>query len=221
MGWIEFSAAFAAFFLSHSVPLRPPLRPWLQARLGRGGFTLGYSALSLCVLGWVIGAAGRAPHLPLWSWAPWQAHVPQAVMGLVCLILGLSLGRPNPFSFGGLRNERFDPMRPGLLRWTRHPLLLALGLWAGAHVVPNGDLAHVLLFGSFAGFALLGMRLIDRRKRREMGARADRLTAAVRDAPFRAWPVSGETLLRILGSGALYAALLWLHPLLFGVNPWP
>ena len=36
-------------------------------------------------------------------------------------------------------------------------------------LVPNGDLAHVILFGTFAGFALLGQRLIDRRKRREMG----------------------------------------------------
>lgn len=47
--------------------------------------------------------------------------------------------------------------------------LWALSLWALAHVVPNGDLAHVILFGNFAAFALLGQRLVDRRRQRDMG----------------------------------------------------
>lgn len=69
MGWLEFGAAFAAFFLTHSAPLRPPLRPWLQARFGRHGFTFAYSALSLTALTWLIGAATRAPYVQLWPWA--------------------------------------------------------------------------------------------------------------------------------------------------------
>ena len=222
MAWSEFVAAYAVFFLSHAVPVRPPVRPWLDARLGRRGFTLAYSALSLAVLGWLIGAAGRAPYLPLWDWAPWQAHVPLAVMVPVCLILGLSIARPNPFSFGGARNDRFDPTRPGIVRWTRHPLLVALALWAGAHIVPNGDLAHVTLFGTFAGFALLGQSLIDRRKQREMRdswialqistSAARRPTAAdiARDAPAR-----------IVIGVILYGALIVMHPLMFGVSPLP
>ena len=113
MGCFEFSLAYVVFFLSHSLPVRPPLRPWLQARLGVSGFTLAYSALSLAALAWLIVAAGRAPHVTLWDWAPWQVHVPLTVMGPVCLILALSIGRPNPFSFGGARNDRFDPARPG------------------------------------------------------------------------------------------------------------
>jgi len=218
MGWAEFVAAYGMFFLSHSVPVRPPVRGWLQARLGPSGFTLAYSVLSLAALAWLIGAAGRAPHVVLWHWAPWQAHVPIAVMGPVCLILALSLARPNPFSFGGARNHLFDPARPGIVRWSRHPLLLALALWAGAHAVPNGDLAHVILFGTFAGFALVGGRLIDRRKRREMGEAWQRLQAAVAAAPRlpRRAPLA-----RILAGGALYAALIWLHPLVFGVSPLP
>ena len=116
------------------------------------GFTLAYSALSLAVLTWVIGAAGRAPYVPLWQWAPWQNHVVLVVMALVCLLLALSIGRPNPFSFGGARNQDFDPHVPGIIRLHRHPLLLALGLWAFAHTLPNGDLAHVILFGVFGVF---------------------------------------------------------------------
>jgi uncharacterized membrane protein len=218
MGWGEYAAAVVVFFLTHSAPVRPPLRPWLVARLGAAGFGLAYSALSLGVLAWLIGAAGRAPYVPLWPWAPWQNHLALAVMLPVCLILALAVARPNPFSFGGARNDRFDPARPGILRATRHPLLLALALWAAAHLVANGDLAHALLFGIFAAFAGLGMRLVDRRRRREMGARWDRLDAARRAArpvPMT-WPGAAA---RVAAGSALYAALLWLHLWLFGVSP--
>lgn len=221
MGWSEFALAYAMFFVSHSLPVRPPLRPWLQARLGAFGFTLAYSILSLAVLAWLIAAAGRAPHVTLWNWAPWQAYVPLIVMGPVCAILALSIGHPNPFSFGGARNHLFDPARPGIMRWWRHPLLAALSLWAAAHLLPNGNLAHVILFGTFAAFALLGGRLIDRRKRREMGPEWQRVRDRVAEAPLLLASPSAGTLLRLAAGVALYGTLLWAHPFLFGVSPLP
>lgn len=136
----------------------------------------------------------------------------------VCLILALATARPNPFSFGRAQNGHFDPARPGLVRLTRYPLLLALALWAGTHLLANGDLAHAILFGTFAGFALLGMRLIDRRRQRQMGTAWDRLDATRRQTLLlpMSWPEVAPRL--VLGAG-LYAGLLWLHPWLFGVNP--
>jgi uncharacterized membrane protein len=218
--WGEFAAAFAAFLLTHSLPIRPPLRPLLVRWLGPRGFTAVYSLLSLAVLTWLIAAAARTPHIPLWYWAPWQNHVTLVLMLVVCLILGLSIGRPNPLSFGGAGDDRFDPDDPGIVRLMRHPLLLALALWAAAHLVPNGDLAHVLLFGSFAGFALIGGRLVDRRKQREMGARWQELRDQVSARPMISRPVSWPQVLLRLGAGlVLYAALLLAHPWLFGVNP--
>lgn len=221
MGWGEFAAAYIAFFLSHALPIRPPIRPWLEARLGRSGFTLAYSVLSIAILGWLIGAAGRAPYVSLWLSASWQNHVPVVVMVPVCLIIALSVARPNPFSFGGARNDNFDPAHPGILRLTRHPLLLALALWAAAHLVPNGDLAHVILFGTFAVFALLGGHLIDRRKLREMGPDWQRLRKAVSQAPLFPRSVSGDVALRLAAGMLLYLGLLWLHPVAFGVSPLP
>lgn len=218
MGWTEFIAAFGVFFLSHSIPVRPKVKAWLVSQLGQGGFTLGYSILSLAVLAWVIGAAGRAPFVPLWGWAAWQAHVTLSLMLVVCVILGLAIGRPNPFSFGGADNARFDPARPGIVRLTRHPMLLALALWAIGHLVPNGDLAHVILFGSFGVFALIGGALIDRRKRRQMGeawARLDAARRAAGPAPH-GW---GAAVLRAVLGLLLYALLLAAHPYLFGVAP--
>lgn len=218
MGWAEFSAAFGAFFLSHSIPVRPRVKTWLSARLGRRGFTLGYSLLSLAMLAWVIGAAGRAPFVPLWDWAAWQGQVTLSLMLAVCMILALAIGRPNPFSFGGAGNAGFDPHRPGIVRVTRHPLLLALTLWSVGHVLPNGDLAHVILFGIFAGFALVGGTVIDRRKRRAMAAEWARLDRARRQM----WPRPhnlGRAVVRAALGLLLYALLLWAHPYLFGVAP--
>lgn len=218
MGWNEFAFAFAAFFLTHSIPIRPPLRPWAVARLGHAGFGIAYSALSLAVLAWLIAAAGRAPYVPLWDWAPWQNHVVLAVMLPVCVILSLAIARPNPFSFGGAHNDRFDPARPGIVRLTRHPLLLALGIWSAAHILPNGDLAHVILFGTFAGFAMLGGRLVDRRRQREMGQRWHDLRAALSECPA-SLSLTTDTLLRLAAGLMLYAGLIWLHPLVIGVDP--
>ena len=218
MGWNEFAFAFAAFFLTHSIPIRPPLRPWAVARLGHAGFGIAYSALSLGVLAWLIAAAGRAPYVPLWDWAPWQNHVVLAVMLPVCVILSLAIARPNPFSFGGAQNDRFDPARPGIVRLTRHPLLLALGIWSAAHILPNGDLAHVILFGTFAGFAMLGGRLVDRRRQREMGQRWHDLRAALSECPA-SLSLTADTLLRLAAGLMLYAGLIWLHPLVIGVDP--
>ena len=66
--WGEFLAAFAVFFLSHSIPVRPKVKSRIVAKIGALGFTLLYSALSIAVLTWIISAAGRAPFIEIWAW---------------------------------------------------------------------------------------------------------------------------------------------------------
>ncbi len=223
MGWIAFAGVFGAFLLTHSLPVRPAVKSRLVGVLGARGFTLAYSALSLVMMTWLIVAADRAPFVFLWEPAPWQRDAALVGMLIVCLLLALSIGRPNPFSFGGLGNDQFDPARPGVIRWTRHPLLVSLALWAALHLPPNGDLAHVLMFGMFAGFALLGMGIIDRRKRRLLGeARWSALRDAVAAGPLLPRPESWSTtaLRAAVGIGA-FVLLLMLHPVAFGVSPLP
>lgn len=205
-GWGEYAAAWAVFLLSHAVPVRPPVKPWIVRRLGAAGFGLVYSVLSVGVLVWLIGAADRAPYLEVWPRAAWQNHVTLTAMALVCLMLALGVGRPNPFSFGGWHNNWFDPACPGLIGLVRHPVLAAILLWSLGHLAPNGDLAHVLMFGGFAGFAVLGMVMIDRRKQREMGLDAwhNRLPArTLRGA---------ANLGRWLAAGLVLLVLISLHP---------
>lgn len=219
MSWTAFAAVFVAFFLTHSIPLRPGIKPRLVGLLGARAFSLCYSALSLGMLALLIAAAGHAPHMQLWPQTMWQRHAVLLGMLVVCLIVALALGRPNPFSFGGARNDQFDPARPGVVGWMRHPVLLALALWAGLHLLPNGDLAHVILFGVLGGFALAGRALIDRRKKRDLGqAQWSALWSATRHAPRWQRPVSWPGLiLRLALGGVVFAALLWLHPHVIGV----
>lgn len=209
-GWGEYMLAWAAFPICHALPVRPPVRSWFVARIGSCGFAVAYSALSVLLLVWLIGAADRAPFMEVWPRLSWQSWITQGSMLAACAVLTLAAFRPNPLSFGGWQNNRFDPARPGIVGWMRHPVLAALALWSAGHLAPNGDLAHVLLFGGFAGFALLGMAMIDRRRRRALGTREwARLTAGAGHLPRHAgW--------RMTAAVALWSALAALHPVVIG-----
>ncbi|OBY28330.1 NnrU family protein [Leisingera sp. JC1] len=219
MAWFEFTAALMLFLASHAIPVRPPVRPWLVSRLGLRGYIIAYSLLSLMILAWLVVAAARAPFvgvLPYWEGFRW---VPLLVMPLACLLAVGGMMRQNPFSFGGLGLRAFDPADPGILAVSRHPLLAAMALWAGAHLLANGDLAHVILFGLFAGFAWIGMALIDKRKQRQMGQgewrRLSRNTARLKLLRLR--PMASETGL----AAAVFLALLVLHAPIIGYSPLP
>lgn len=224
-GWGEFVLAYAAFLLSHVIPTRPAIRDPAAAVLGQRGFTLAYSLLSVVLLTWLIVAAGRAPYVGLWDHAVWQRWVVNLAMPVALALVVFGLGAPNPLSFGG-RAAGFDPDRPGVAGVARHPLLWALLLWASAHMIANGDLAHVLLFGGFALFSAMGMRMIDRRKRRRMPDWAQ-LAARTSAFPFAAlmtgrWrPRGGPSVWRLAVWLAVWLALLWLHLPVIGADPLP
>jgi uncharacterized membrane protein len=87
----------------------------------------------------------------------------------------------------------------------KHPLLLATLLWAVAHLLTNGSVADVLLFGTFLVWSV-----------------AVRLSLAHRPArPIKTLPASAANdAIAVVGGLALYALLvLWLHARLFGVAP--
>lgn len=227
-GWGEFLSALAIFFVSHMIFARPATRAASVAALGERGFLIAYSVLSTVLFGWTIVAAGRAPYVEIWAPAPWQAWAPFLLMPLATLLACLGVGAPNPLSFGGAHPERFEPDRPGVAGIARHPILWAMALWAGAHLVPNGDLAHLVLFGGSLAFALAGMRAHDARMRRRLGAAEwRRLARLASTVPFQAWldgrrPPYGPTPWRRLALAALiHAALLAAHPSVIGVSPWP
>ncbi|MGJ8597705.1 NnrU family protein [Sulfitobacter sp.] len=71
-----------------------------------------------------------------------------------------------------IHTQQFKPsllfkLPPILLR---APLLATLTLSAGLHLLPNRDLAHVIMFSTFLGFAILGRKVIDLRTQSLMGS---------------------------------------------------
>ncbi|WP_374655579.1 NnrU family protein [Dongia sp.] len=222
--WSEFAAALGVFFCSHAIAASRRLRGLAIGMVGQPVYQAVYSLLSLALLYWLIVAARRAPYVALWDAAGWQYLVPLAAMPIVCVLVACGIKVANPFSLGG-HADGFAPAAPGIAGVTRHPLLWALALWSMAHIVPNGDLAHVLLFGLFAVYAALGALMLDVRRRRVMGeAQWGALSAQTSWFPGTAL-IAGRwrprwhelPLCRILLGLALYAILLLLHETITGI----
>lgn len=215
------AAALAAFVLAHSLTNIRPLRHWATRQLGHHGFYTVYSVLSASLLVWVIAAALAAPTVVIWEQAAWMRWVPSLAMPVACQLIAAGLSSPNPFSLG-LGGEGFDPTRPGIVRLTRHPVIWGLGLWSGAHILPNGHLAGLVLFVPLLVLSLLGPRILDAKRRQSLGWENWQTLADAVAGPV-AWGrmVAEIGPWRILGGLALVPALMALHPLVIGLSPVP
>ena len=221
--WVPFAAALAAFLGSHAIPARPPVRQRLVATLGKPAYLALYSAISILLLACLIQTAGSAPFVELWPFEPWQRHLPALFVPLGFALATVGLFSPNPLSLSASRRS-FDPARPGILALTRHPVLLGFAFWAGAHLVPNGDLAHVLLFGTFLALAVGGMWILDKRARRRLGeGEWGRLAGRYR---WLSWPgrtpwIEARLLALGLTGIALAALAARFHEFIAGVPAFP
>jgi uncharacterized membrane protein len=211
--------AISVFIAAHVVPALPGVRPRLIGWLGRRVYLAVYSVVSLVLFAWVIEAAVTAETVELWAPAPWQAIVPLVATPIAAVLLAAGLASPNPLSITLRKGDE-----PGAVtRITRHPVPWAFLLWAASHIPPNGTLTALLFFGTMGAFALLGMKLIDRKAIKAYGrVRWDGLASRAPLLPS----VSGA---REAAPGLLWPGLLglavWLwflldgHQRLIGLDP--
>ena len=225
MAWLEFILAMLAFLASHRIPASKALKARLEAILGHRSYIIAFSLFSTALLVWLVSAANRAPFVPLWDQQLWHRWLLNGVMPVAIALTAYGVAAPNPFAFEG-RSTGFDPGRPGITGITRQPLLWALALWSGAHLLANGDVAHVILFGMFLLFSIVGMRIVETRKRAAMGAAEwARVTAHTSLLPFAALvtgrfrPKGPPGLVRGLVALACWAIVWHLHAPVIGV--WP
>jgi len=99
------------------------------------------AALILMVVGFI-----RAETIPVYAPLPGMGHVNNLLMVVAIFAMGIGPA-------GGRLNARF-----------RHPMLFGVILWGVAHLLVNGDLASILLFGSMILWALLEIRLINQQE---------------------------------------------------------
>jgi uncharacterized membrane protein len=116
------------------------LAPGLRDRLGRGGVA---GLLALSVLLMILGY--RMADGPFW----WSVSAPLKGVNNLLVLAAFYL-----FAASGMKTR--------ISARIRHPQLLGLGLWALAHLLVNGDLPGVILFGGLLLWALVEMAVISR-----------------------------------------------------------
>ena len=173
----------ALFIGVHLVPSASSLRSRLRGRVGAKAYSGLFALVSLIGFVLLVVGMGRAPFVPLWDPPAWAHRV--AVLGMpVALILFIAAFMPT-----------------NLKRFTRHPMLWGVTIWAAVHLLTNGDLASLILFGSFGMFSLFDMWSANRRGA-ELSSRV---------VPY--W----RDVVAVVGGGIVYVALLQGHAWLFGV----
>lgn len=154
------------FFAIHAVPTSPQMRDGLVERFGATGYKIAFSVISLAgfaliVIGYHKLQLNPGKNIVLFDPPEWTRHIAFALMLPAMIFLVAS-------------------QVPSRIRTAvKHPLLLATKLWALAHLLVNGDLASLLLFGSFLGFAIYDR--ISVKKRASLGPLGAREGAPIND----------------------------------------
>jgi uncharacterized membrane protein len=183
-------AGLVMFLGVHSIAMvAPRLRDSWRAALGEGLWKGIYSVLSLAgfvLICWGFSQARQAPTV-LYTSPAWLRYVAAVLMLPVFPLF-------------------FASMLPGRIRAVmKHPLLAGVKIWALMHLLANGMLADVLLFGSFLVWAVVDRISFKRRP-----------PQPIEIAPDRPWNDAAALILGL----AMYALfVVWAHRWLFGVTP--
>ena len=180
------------FFAIHLVPTQPELRDGLVRRFGEAPYKLVFALVSFAGLAIIVYGVHKLQVMPgknpvIWSPPAWTRHVTFTLM-LPVFVLLIAAYVPSR-----IRNA------------VRHPMLAAIKIWALAHLIANGDLGGIILFGSFLAWAVF-----------------DRISVKRRAAPGPlgvAQPASIVNDVAVVAVGlALYGAMLkWGHAYLIGI----
>lgn len=180
---------------------------------------LGIHSVSIFAPAWRSGMVARIGE------KPWKGIYSIASgVGLVLLIVGYGMARRSPVVLytppAALRHLAllvmvpvfpllFAAYLPGRIKTAaKHPFLLAVKFWAAAHLLANGTLADVLLFGGFLVWAVADRISVKRRTPAE--------AHAVPGAP----PRPMNDVIAVVGGLLVYALfVLWVHRWMVGVSP--
>lgn len=207
----------AIFFVGlHILVSGTSRRDVLIERFGPLAFRAGFGALSLLGLVWMSYAWRNAPYIETWGQLTAIKPLVAILMLPAFVLMVCGLTSPNPTAVTGERLLEGDPEVRGILRVTRHPFLWGVGLWAMLHVLVNGDVAALILFGSLWVLVAFGTRSIDAKRQRQFGEHWERFAAKTSALPFQAMfdgrqPRDWKLLYAEIGWPRLVAALVvWL-----------
>lgn len=185
-------AGLALFFASHALPRWFGLREAMVEKMGQGAYRVLHSLASVAGLGLIIygyGAYRAQGYIPLWEVPRFFNHI--AILLLwPAMILVAAAWLPGAISAKA-----------------KHPLLAAVKLWALVHLILNGDLGSLLLFGSF-----LALGIATRIRLKRLGT-----TEALPGAASPAAP-RHDIIAVLIGTLITAAMVMGLHRVLIGVS---
>jgi uncharacterized membrane protein len=182
-------AGLILFLGAHTFTTLRTARAGAIARLGDGPFKGLYSLVALTgfvLICWGFSRYRADGMIPLWTPPDWTRHVTITLMWFA--FVALACGGKAPSKIKG---------------WLRHPMLVAVKIWALAHLLANGDLGGVILFGSLLAWAVYDRIAVKRRG--DIGA--PRVASFTRADAFA-----------LLFGTVAYVAMIYLHPVLIGVR---
>lgn len=144
-------AGMAVLIGIHLLPTSPDIRNGLVSRYGEGGYKLAFSVISviglvLIIMGWQKLQGHPEKAGPLWDPPFWTRHVAHLLMLPVFILLVAA----------------YVPSR--IRAAVKHPMLLAIKLWALAHLIAaGGSVAALVLFGGFLAYAVYDRISVKRR----------------------------------------------------------
>ena len=185
-------AGLIVFLGCHSV--RIFAEPWRTAQIqrrGPKGWKGLYTLVAIAGFALVVWGYGAARLEPTVLYVPplWTRHV-AALLTVPAFILLAAAYVP------GTR----------IKAWIGHPMVAGVKVWAFAHLLANGTLADVALFGSVLAWAIADFVAARRR---------DRANGTV----YVAGPLSRDVAAVAIGLAAWAVFAFWLHGLLIGVRP--
>lgn len=180
------------FLVGHALPRWFGIREALVARFGKGPYQAVHGVLSVLGLGLIIWGYGHyraGGYIPLWEVPRFFNHTAILMLWPAMILL-------------------FAAFLPGTIKAkAKHPMLIAVKLWAIVHLIINGDLGSLLLFGSFLFLAVATRIRLARLGESEV------LPGAGQAASTR-----NDILALVLGSALTGAMVMGLHKLLIGVS---
>jgi uncharacterized membrane protein len=173
----------------HLLPTFPHVRDELIGRFGSNGYKVFFSLLSIAGFVLLVYGFAKAPVIQIWSPPAWTRWVAIVLMLPAFIFLVAAYA-------------------PGQIKARlKHPFLVAIKTWALAHLLANGDLASIILFGSFLAYAVYDRIAVK-------GREETRLIPVPASGP----PIN-DGIAVVLGTVLYLVFLLWLHPLLIGTAP--
>jgi uncharacterized membrane protein len=139
MGLLGMILGLALFLGVHALTTQRELRARVIASSGEGGYKIGYSLVS--ALGLVLVVWGFAHYRAAGMWEVWTPPTPLKHLAVALILPAVIL-------------VVASYIRGRIYTTLKHPMLTGVKLWAAAHLLANGDLGSIILFGSFLGWAV-------------------------------------------------------------------